>query len=157
MVYKKPSTNTTLTHSHTHTHTKLCQLAGGRSEGKLSNSWGSKRKSWTHLPSTFDLINTRNKKIKPQIYSQCSFYSAAPITKKNSSTRQIKLTCVTDIRAVTHKSNIARCLSRVAGFQPKSSSLQQKQSIPLASFLQCRHLHQSRFLFLICNKSAAEA
>ena len=67
MVYKKPSTNTTLTHSHTHTHThtKLCQLAGGRSEGKLSNSWGSKRKSWTHLPSTFDLINTRNKKIKP--------------------------------------------------------------------------------------------
>ena len=63
MVYKKPSTNTTLTL--THAHTKLYHLAGGRSEGKLSNPWGSKRKSWTHLPSSFHLINTRNKKIKP--------------------------------------------------------------------------------------------
>ena len=35
------------------------------------------------------------------------------------------------------------------------TSLQQRQSIFLASFLQCPHLHQSRFLFLICNKSAA--
>ena len=37
------------------------------------------------------------------------------------------------------------------------TSLQQRQSISLASFLQCSHLHQSRFPVLICNKSAAEA
>ena len=36
------------------------------------------------------------------------------------------------------------------------TSLQQRQSISLASFLQCTHLHQSRFPILICNKSAAE-
>ena len=35
-------------------------------------------------------------------------------------------------------------------------SLQQRQSISLASFLQCSHLHQSKFPILICNKSAAE-
>ena len=37
------------------------------------------------------------------------------------------------------------------------ASLQQRQSISLASFLQCPHLHQSRFPILICNKSTAEA
>ena len=35
--------------------------------------------------------------------------------------------------------------------------LQQRQSISLASFLQCPHLYLSRFPILICNKSAAEA
>ena len=38
-----------------------------------------------------------------------------------------------------------------------STFLQQKQSISLASILQCLHLYQSRFPILICNKSAAEA
>ena len=37
------------------------------------------------------------------------------------------------------------------------TSLQQRQSISLALFLQCPHLHQSRFPILICNKSTAEA
>ena len=37
-----------------------------------------------------------------------------------------------------------------------STSLQQRQSISLTSFLQCRHLYQSRFPILICNKLAAE-
>ena len=47
------------------THTKLWHLARGWSELKLSNSWGDKRKSGTHLPFSFHLMNTRNKKIKP--------------------------------------------------------------------------------------------
>ena len=38
-----------------------------------------------------------------------------------------------------------------------STSLQQRQSISLASFFQCPHLHQSRFPIVICNKFAAEA
>ena len=46
------------------THTKLRHLARGRSEEKLSNPWVDKRKSWTHLPSSLFLINTRNKKNK---------------------------------------------------------------------------------------------
>ena len=37
------------------------------------------------------------------------------------------------------------------------TSIQQRQSISLASYLQCPHLHQSRFPGLVCNKSAAEA
>ena len=37
------------------TRTKLCHLAHGRPEGKPSNPWGNKRKSWTHLPSSFPL------------------------------------------------------------------------------------------------------
>ena len=37
------------------------------------------------------------------------------------------------------------------------TSLQQRQSISLVSFLQRPHLHQSRFPILICNKLAAEA
>ena len=36
------------------------------------------------------------------------------------------------------------------------TSLQQRHSISLASFLQCPHQHQSRFPILICNKSAAK-
>ena len=82
------------------TNTRLRHLAGGRCEGKLSNSWGSKRKSWTHLSSSFHLINTRNKKIKAQIH---------PAYSKNSSTTQIKLTHVANSRTVTHKSSVARC------------------------------------------------
>ena len=45
-------------------HTKLCYLAHGRSEGKLSNPWGNKNKYWSHLPSSFHLINNREKKRK---------------------------------------------------------------------------------------------
>ena len=37
------------------------------------------------------------------------------------------------------------------------TSVQQRQSISLASFLQCSHLHQSRFPILIFNKAALEA
>ena len=37
------------------------------------------------------------------------------------------------------------------------TSLQQRQSISLASFLQFPHLYQSRFPILICNKTAAGA
>ena len=37
------------------------------------------------------------------------------------------------------------------------TSLQQRQSVSLASILQCPHLHQWRFPILICNKLAAEA
>ena len=37
------------------------------------------------------------------------------------------------------------------------TSLQQRQSISLASFLQCWHLHKLRFPFLIYKKLAAEA
>ena len=40
-----------LNHLQHYIYTKFCHLARGRSEGKLSNPWGSKRKSWTHLPS----------------------------------------------------------------------------------------------------------
>ena len=53
------------THTHTHAHNKLHYLVRGRSGGKLSNPWGNKRKSWTHLSSSFHLINTRSKKVKP--------------------------------------------------------------------------------------------
>ena len=37
------------------------------------------------------------------------------------------------------------------------TALQQRQSICLDSFLQCPHLHQSKFPILICSKLAAEA
>ena len=55
------------THTHTHTriHTKLRLLARRRCEWKPSNPWGDKRKSWTCLPFSFHLIDTRNKKMKP--------------------------------------------------------------------------------------------
>ena len=35
------------------TRTKLRHFNRGRSKGKLSNPWGNKRKSWTHLSSSF--------------------------------------------------------------------------------------------------------
>ena len=50
---------------HTHTSTKLRHSAVFRSEGKLSNPSGSKRNSWAYFPSSFHLIKTRNKNIKP--------------------------------------------------------------------------------------------
>ena len=76
----------THTHTHTHTHilTKLHHLTHGRSQGKLSNPWGSKRKSRTHLPSSFFLIKTRKTKIKLQIDPACSFYLATPGTKRKT-------------------------------------------------------------------------
>ena len=69
---------------HTHTHTKLHHLARDRSEGKLSNPWSSKTKSWTHLSSSFHLIKTRKRKIKRQIHPACSFRSATPTRKRQT-------------------------------------------------------------------------
>ena len=70
-------------------YTHLRHVDPGRSEGKLSNPWGSKRKSWTHLPSLFHLIKTRKKKIKRYlafifIHPVCSFRSATPGTKRKT-------------------------------------------------------------------------
>ena len=63
-IEQKPTTIDLIIYKH-YTHTKLGQLAPGSSEGKLSHPWSNKRKSWTHLSSSFNLINTRNKKINP--------------------------------------------------------------------------------------------
>ena len=60
----------------------LHHLTCRKSAGKLSNHWSSKRKSWIHLPSSFHLFNTRNKKIKPYIHFACSFCSATPGAKR---------------------------------------------------------------------------
>ena len=79
-----------------HLQTRLRHLARGRSEWKLSNPWGDKRKCWTHLPFSFHLINTRNK-------------------KENLPTRQIRLTRVTNSWADAHKSWIARCFPPTLG------------------------------------------
>ena len=46
------------------TDTILRRLDRSRSEEKLLNPWGDKKKSWSHLPFSFQLINTRNKKIE---------------------------------------------------------------------------------------------
>ena len=62
-IEQKPTTTGLFIYKHS-THTKLRHLGRGRSEEKLSNSWGNKRKSWNHLPSSFHLINTKNKKGK---------------------------------------------------------------------------------------------
>ena len=40
--------------------------------------------SWTHLHSSFELINTRNKNIKTQIHPACSFCLATPGTKRKT-------------------------------------------------------------------------
>ena len=71
-------------HTHTHTHTKLRHLARGRSEWRLSNRWVNKRKSGTHLPFSFHLINARNKNIKPYIHPASLFRSATPRTKRRT-------------------------------------------------------------------------
>ena len=119
-----------------HKHTlKLNHLAHDRSEGKLSNPWDNKRKSWTHLPSSFHLIKTRKTKIKLQIHPVCSFRSATPRTKKKSSPRQIKQTRVTNSQVVTHKVCKVRCFPSIA-----FTFLQQRQSISLVLFLKCPHL-----------------
>ena len=47
-----------------YTHTKLGHLTRGSFERKVSNSWGSQRKSWTHFLSSFHLDNNRSKEIK---------------------------------------------------------------------------------------------
>ena len=60
---QKPITISLIINKH-YTHTKLGDVDCGRSMGKLSNPWGSKRKSWTHLPCSFHLIKTRKRKIK---------------------------------------------------------------------------------------------
>ena len=65
----------------THTHIKSRHLARGRCKWKLSNPWGDKRTSWTHLPFSFHLINTRNKKMKPQVHPASLFRSATTGTK----------------------------------------------------------------------------
>ena len=71
---------------HTHTHTKLRHLYRS-----------NKRKSWTHLPSS---INTRNKKNKTlDSFSVLILYSYTKNRKKNSPTQKIKFS-----RAVAHKS-----------------------------------------------------
>ena len=51
--------------------------------------------------------------------------------------------------------SLSRILAKVISIA--SNPLQQRQSIPLASFLQCLHLHPSIFPILICDESAAEA
>ena len=66
------------------THTKLHHLALEKAEGKLPNTWGNTEKSRSHLPASFHLINTRNKKIKPHIYPVFSFRPATLGTKKGT-------------------------------------------------------------------------
>ena len=46
-------------------------------------------------------------------------------------------------------SSRSRILAEAKSFA--ATSLQQRQSISLASFFKCPHLHQSRFPILICN------
>ena len=95
-------------------HTKLCHLACGRSEGELSNPGGNKRKSWTHVPSSFHMINTRYKKDKT-LHSPSfllSFSCTRNKKKKNSSTSQERVTRV----SVVHKSWIAKCFPRFWDF-----------------------------------------
>ena len=104
-------------------HAKLHDLSPGRSDGKLLNPQGIKRKSWTHLPSSFYLIKTRKRKIKLQIHTACLFRSATPETKKPSSPRQINQTRVTNSEAVTHKICMVRCFSCAPGVQPKQKAL----------------------------------
>ena len=82
-----------------YTHTKLGQLARGSSESSHT-TWSNKRKSWTHLSSSFNLINTRNKKINPSIHPAFSLLLATPETK---------LTRVTNNQAVARKSWMAKC------------------------------------------------
>ena len=133
--------------------TKLSRFVRGRSKWKLSNFWDEERKSWTHLPFSFHLINTRNKKIKLLIHPASSFCSATSGTKKNSSTKQIRLTRVTNIRQMPIKLHgemlPSRCVILAEAVSIAPISLQQRQSISLASLLQCPHLHQSRFPILI--------
>ena len=61
---KKPTTIDLVIYKHS-THTKLHHFVRSRSAWKLSNPWGDKRKSWTHLPFSVHLLIIRNKKIKP--------------------------------------------------------------------------------------------
>ena len=102
---------------HTHTSPKFRHSAVFRSEGKLSNPSGSKRNSWAYFPSSFHLIKTRNKNIKPQIH--LAFIQL----HQEQTEKLIKLTHVTNSRAVTHRSCMARCFLRNPGFQPKQQAL----------------------------------
>ena len=81
-IKRKPTTIDLIIYKHS-TH-KSRHLKRGRSEWKLSNPCGDKRKSWTHLPSSFCLINTRNKKIKSQIHPVLLYSSATPRTKRRT-------------------------------------------------------------------------
>ena len=68
--------------------------------------------------------------------------------KESSSTRQIRLTRVTNIRTDAHKSWMVKGSLALCDFAEAISiactSLQQRHSISLASFLQCPHFRSSR-------------
>ena len=98
-----------------HTY-NLRHLACGRSEGKLSNPCGNKRKSWTHFPSSFNQINTKNKKIKPYIHPVSMFCTVAPGTKRRTHILGRQGEHVTNSRIVAHKSWMARCFPHTLGF-----------------------------------------
>ena len=125
------------------------------SEGKLSNPWVNKRKFWTHLPCSFHLINTRNKKDKTQIQPVSLFCSATPGTRR-------RLTPVTIFRQLPEKLDSKMLPWHYGIFAEAISiaftSLQQRQSIfltliidkfAITLFLQCLHLCKSRFPILI--------
>ena len=113
---------------------------------------GSSQTLGSHLPSSFHQKQKDKTIDSPRVLISFSYTRNK---KKSSSTRYIRLIRVTNSRSVAHKSWMARCFPRVPVFA--STSLQQRQFISLASFLQCWYLHQSKFPILICNKSTAEA
>ena len=83
------------THTHTHTHTHTLFL----------------------IPP--DQHQKQNEKKPLDLASVLISFSYSRNTKKNSSTRQIKLTRVANSRRVIHKSCMTRCFPRVPVFQPK--------------------------------------
>ena len=82
-IEQKPTSISLIIYKH-YTQTKLRDLARSRSERKLSNPWGSKRKSWTLLPFSFHLIKTKKRKRKLWTRLACSFRSATPGTKRKT-------------------------------------------------------------------------
>ena len=104
----------------THTYTKLRYLGCSSPETKLSHTGGNKRNSRTLFPSSFDLINTRNKNNKTiGSVSVLISFGYTRNKRKNSSTRQISLTCLTNGWADVDKRRMVKCFPRAPGFYPK--------------------------------------
>ena len=138
-----------LSHTHTHTHTHTLSYATSLMVG-LSEAvypWRSKRKPWTHLPSSFHMIKTR--KIKLQIHPACSFCSATPGKKKKKLISQVDKvnTCVSDSYPYNLHGEMfpSRCGILAQAISITFTSLQERQSIFLAWFLKYPHLHQLKF------------
>ena len=141
---------------HTHTPSYATLIAVGLRGSSQTPGVAEGNMDSSSFPSSFYLIKTRKREKKtldsPSVLISFSYTSNK---KQNSTPSQIKQTCVTNSQAVTHKICMAIHLH---GDSPTFTSLQQRQrqSISLASFLQCPHLHQSGFPTPRCNKSSAK-